>query len=228
MEYTTLPASKVTVPQLEACATLFSEHYGVWGPAAKTPGDRVRLSPARLKVQCLFNESCTLTTATDNGKLLGHVFSTKFQYHGDVVSWITQLVVHSDYRNKGIASTLCRMAWNIQTEFACGLVTSHPHAVRALERATQKRCDPALIQPHAESLIGACGIPYLAGCRLPRPEESCAVNTGFFVDHTEVNLLLANTRGWRLGSLQDGEEFFAVTFAASSSRRSKSNTSSSE
>jgi hypothetical protein len=170
----------------------------------------------------LFDESCSLTTATHGSTLVGHVLSAKFQYREGTVSWITQLVVHSSYRSQGIASTLCRMAWDIQADFACGLVTSHPHAVRALERATQRRCDPAVIQQHAEGLIEASGIPYLRGCSLPRPGESCAISTGFFVDHTEVNQLLGRMRGWRLGSLLDGEEFFAATFSASSRRSTSS------
>lgn len=225
--YTTFPAAEVTSMQLQACATLFSEHYGVWGPGAAAPGGRVRLSPSRLQAQCLFNESCSLTTATAGSTLVGHVFSAKFQYREGTVSWITQLVVHSSYRSQGIASALCRRAWDIQADFACGLVTSHPHAVRALERATQRRCDPALIQQHAEGLVEASGIPYLRGCGLPRPGESCAINTCFFVDHTEVNQLLGCMRGWRLGSLLDGEEFFAATFSASSWRSTSSNSGSS-
>lgn len=55
--YTTLPASEVTSTQLDQCATLFSEHYGVWGQGAEAPGTRVKLSSARLRSQCLFNDS---------------------------------------------------------------------------------------------------------------------------------------------------------------------------
>lgn len=208
--YTRTPASDVSDMQLEACAQLFSNHYGVWGQGSgREPGSRVRLSAPRLKAQCLFNEACFLCTASVGGTLVGHAFVTNFPYNSSSVSWITQLCVHNDYRGRHIASQLCRMAWDVSSEFACGLASSHPYAVRALERATQRRCNPTMIMQHGRNMVAASGIPYLSGCGMST-SGACALNTSFFVDHTEVDRLAAAVPGWCLGSLPDGEEYLAV------------------
>jgi len=94
-------------------------------------------------------------------------------------------------------------------------VSSHPHAVRALERAKSKSCDPKEISKHAESLITASGITYVQGCPLVLSADCSVINTHFFVDHTEVNELLNKESDWKLGPLNDGEEFFAFVFAES-------------
>lgn len=133
------------------------------------------------------------------------------------VSWITQLVVHSDYRHRGVAKKLCRMAWAVEQCYAVGLVTSHPYAVRALERATQRMCNRATIMPVARELLSHCNIPYVLDKVLCFEEGRCLIDTQFFVDHTDVNNILATTLDtqWELGGLEEGKEFFAFTFAAS-------------
>jgi hypothetical protein len=79
------------------------------------------------------------------------------------VSWITQLVVHSDYRQRGVAKKLCRLAWAVDHYYAAGLVTSHPYAVRALERATQRSCDRATSMHAAHEIVACCTVPYVQG-----------------------------------------------------------------
>mmetsp|Transcript_14626 Transcript_14626/g.31873 ORF Transcript_14626/g.31873 Transcript_14626/m.31873 type:complete len:222 (+) Transcript_14626:115-780(+) len=210
--YALMPASMVSDEHIAACAQLFSEHYGTWGKGSgKLEGSRVRLPATKLKAQGLFNTECTLCMATINGTLVGHAFATTFPYQGNFVTWITQLCVHTDHRSRGIASRLCRLSWDIRSNFACGLVSSHPHAVRALERATQLRCDPELSMRHASGLVEACEVPYVRGCAMSS-SGACAINTSYFVDHTCVNQLVADTPDWRLGALGDGEEYFAFVF----------------
>ena len=219
--YSVIPAGAITDEQLKACSQLFSKEYGVWGANSKAaPGSRVRLSPARLREQCVFNGTCSVVIAKLGDELVGHAFTTKFWYAAgeSYVSWITQLVVSSDHRSRGVASSLCRHAWDINADFACGLVTSHPHAVRALERATRRVCDTEAIMAHGDGLAAASGIPYLKDLKV---SVGCKINTSFFVDHTEVNILIEEkirAGQWDLGRLQDGEEFFAFTFASSLSR----------
>lgn len=154
-------------------------------------------------------------------ELVGHAFVTTFKY-GDygAVSWITQLVVSVNYRSHGIAGRLCRLGWaSCKNDFACGLVTSHPHAVRALERATVRLCDMDGVKQHAAGLIAASGIPYVQGCTV----ADCKIDTQFHVDHTEINEFIRQEKNWMLGGkdLPDGKEFFAFTFLTSL-RRSRS------
>ncbi|GLC38903.1 hypothetical protein PLESTM_000794300 [Pleodorina starrii] len=170
------------------------------------------------RAQYLFNtETCDLVVAKIGDELIGHVFVTKFEYpgHGSVC-WITQVVVSASHRSHGIGSRLCRIAWSSCTnDFACGLVSSHPHAVRALECATERLCDLDAITEHAAGLIEASDIPYMQNRRVVQH----TVDTQFYVDHTEVNQLIKKQVNWTLGELADGHEFFAFTFMSSPRRR---------
>ena len=130
-----------------------------------------------------------------------------------MVSWITQLVVHADWRRRGIAKRLCRIAWGTRKYFAYGLVSSHPYAVRALEGATVRRCDRNLAAQHAQELIEYSCIPYMKGKTLCFDDGRCLIDTQFPVDHSGVEQLLLTIKDWQLGPLEDNKEFFAFTFA---------------
>lgn len=119
---------------------LFSKDYGIWGPKGFKPGGNVKLSDQRLKEKFIFNETCSICVAKHNDRLVGYSIYTKFicAYRGKVV-WITQLVVDSNFRGQKIAQNLIHRSldtnWTI-----CGLVSSHPYAIRALEKATRLKC----------------------------------------------------------------------------------------
>jgi GNAT superfamily N-acetyltransferase len=219
LEFSVRGASRVSSEQLEECAKLFSAHYGVWGAGSSArQGTRVRLSANRLQGQCLFNGDCCLSLATtSDGSIVGHAFATKFQLDGvGCVSWITQLVVHSDFRSHGVGSKLCQTAWDVNAVDGCGIVTSHPHAIRALEKATRRHCKPGSLGL-ARSLVAASCIPYLQGNAIHcvPPGSMCQVDNGFFVDHSDVSHLIPSQPSrLRLGPLEDGHEFVAFTLKA--------------
>lgn len=236
-----LPRDTVSDSQLQACAALFSSHYGVWGRAADAElvGRRVRLSADRLRRDLLFGDGCGLAAAYSGEDLLGHVFYARFHYeraHGasspsqhaapnlplpGTVLWLTQLVVHTSHRHRGIATALIRSVFDRNVDVAAGLVTSHPHAVRAFERATGLLVVPAtLFYADVRGLLDASEIPYLRGCPFRVvPGRSCTVSTGFLVDHGETEAALANESAWHLGKLRDGDEFLAVAFTVLESRQ---------
>lgn len=217
--FTEIPASRVTNEQLEQCATLFSCQYGVWAssaPPPTRPGARVRTTAARLKEEHLFDDQCWLLLASLDNTTIGHACVRRYMIPDKgLVSWVTQLVVDAEYRSCGVAKKLCRMAWAVERFFAAGLVTSHPHAVRALERATERACSRDKIKDHAAELLHFSGVPYATGRQLRLDNGRCLIDTDFFVDHTEVEQTLAQMIDWRLGPLEDGKEFFAFVFAVS-------------
>lgn len=128
------------------------------------------------------------------------------------VVWITQLVVHSDHRGKQIAQTLLHSALGTECDCA-GLVSSHPHAVLALEKAMGAKCCPIMIKAYAEVVLSTSGIGYLQDKPIIVDGTHCVVNTDFPVDHAEPLAALA-TLGcpWHLGDLPDAHEFLAIVF----------------
>ena len=204
---------------LDQCARLFSEHYGNWRPTGKP----VKMKQARLRRDHVDADGARLVHARDGDKIVGHVFGVVFKAEltdpktrskeTHSVAWLTQLVVHTDYRRQGVASKLCRMIWASEHTTVCGLVTSHPYAVKALEKACLLHCDPRRILVNAEELLKQSPVPYVRGRPIVSNEHQSVIGTDFDVDHTDIQKILTESRdSWRLGELADKWEFFAFVF----------------
>ena len=260
ISYTNTRCSFVTDEILEKCSTLFNNNYGIWSEDAPLhsnnvlkAGARVRMGVKRLRELMLFNDRCFLITAEvrpsdhDQPELIGHTFCTSAKYNrlnGNAV-WITQLVVSSSYRGRGVAGTLLSMAKNtVEDVVVTGLVSSHPYAIIALSNACNRiPIDLKFIGNHAEDVIRTCSIPYLSNPQLigsifktqsfsavdKNQQPVSLVKTDFFVDHKEILAILKGIQQkWVLGPLLDGHEFVVVLPAVSvrHSRTSSSESSS--
>lgn len=249
ISYTYIPYSFVTDQILEKCSALFNNNYGIWSDDAPfhsnnalQAGSRVRLGTKRLREMMLFNDRCFLVIAEirslDNNQfeLIGQAFCSSAKYdrlNGNLV-WISQLVVSSSHRNRGVAGTLLSVAKNSVKDVAVvGLVSSNPYAVMALTNACNRiPIDLKFIGDHAENVIRASNVPYISNAKivgsmintqLPLPDNNhqqpvSLVKTDFFVDHKEVLIILKNlSKKWILGPLLEGHEFLVIL--PTSSRR---------
>jgi len=166
------PGAEVTAEQLKQCRDLFSSAYGMWSSQGRHPYKPVTISTRKLKLDYLFDpKTCGLVVAKDSieGGLVGQALYVKYRpYSMDKeVIWITQLVVREEHRHKGVATALirkCLMDYRDDV-WACGLVSCHPYAVKALETATKSRCNRSLSAQHAQGLIQSSGIPYVQNCQ---------------------------------------------------------------
>jgi 2-polyprenyl-3-methyl-5-hydroxy-6-metoxy-1,4-benzoquinol methylase len=154
------------------------------------------------------------------GSMVGYAIAihTQLPDRGNV-AWITQFVVHKDHRNADVGKRLLFTIWGFSDYFAWGLLSANPYAVRALEKATRRRCQPKLIAEHASALLtlGAGQVHYLDGSRrLVVNESESRIDTAFNLDHSELPDMLSNatdeTKPWIMGSLSEGWEWFAFTF----------------
>ena len=202
------------------CAKFFSNHYGKWNGEEKEnkkENERIRLSPSKLKSEYLSNETAKLYTATLTNKLVGYCCVQHLDIPGrGRVDWITQLVVSKFHRGFGIANRLIRSFISTEKDEekellkACGLVTSHPYAIRALESATKRRCNLQTTQEWSADLIEHSQLAYVSGCELKEPSM---IDTDFAVDHTEIDELIEKIKpSWPFGSLPRKHEFFAFVF----------------
>ena len=107
------------------------------------------MSASKLVAQCLGLPANTLLVTCHEGEsLIGHAFATTWDYEGGdcastfinhhltdpwlgTVCWITQLVVSSEHRQRGIATVLLGLLKS-HNHTAFGLVSSHPAACLAL------------------------------------------------------------------------------------------------
>jgi len=211
----------VTDEMVEEAAKLFSEHYGVWSQHAPNnkPGNRVRMSAARLRKQCLPSEvlaHCTYVRYMQNGRLVGNAFACTWTYGSGKkeVCWITQLVVETSMRSQGIATKMLVALRDLDIGYY-GIITSHPYACCAMAHAFENTQRMKKVREYAQDFLHDCGtrflksspIEYVRTAKLrhapawdapsytPYDGTEYTVNTSFYVDHTEQKAILEAMQG---------------------------------
>lgn len=204
---------------LSQCSDLYSNHYGIWSDKGIHPQEHIRLSKKRLR-EWLENDNVSIYYAKHEKQIVGYAisFSKKEDKYG-IVSWVTQLVVHTDYRHRSIAKNILFSIWGFSNHFAWGIVSANPYAIRALEKATRRRAIPLRIKKNAIKLknIGRDNVPFINNDTEFNITNNCSiVNTQFFIDHGETMEMIANVVSddvpWTLGNIDEGWEWFAFTF----------------
>jgi 2-polyprenyl-3-methyl-5-hydroxy-6-metoxy-1,4-benzoquinol methylase len=197
---------------------LYSRHYGQWGPKGQKPGQPIRLSSDQIR-KWLTADSLVVW-ATLLGTMVGYAIALHTELSGcGKVAWVTQFVVHKEHRNADVGRRILFTFWKFTDYFAWGLLSANPYAIRALEKATRRRCQPVFIAKRASELMALGGkqVHYLDISKgfLINENES-RINTDFNLDHSELPEMLANatneTKPWIMGSLPEGWEWFAFTF----------------
>ncbi|KAF2453011.1 hypothetical protein BDY21DRAFT_417402 [Lineolata rhizophorae] len=208
---------RVTDDMLEEASKLFSENY------PRIMG-RVCLFIARFGISSYVRVSV-------NGRLAGNAFACRWAVDGMTICWVTQLVVHRDYRERGLASGLLNKI-KLDGDDAYGLISSHPAACLAASKAFRSSINTVsldFMKDHAESIMKASPEGYVRDAKLrgklfdPKDDNGLvsSVDTEFDVDHEEPLEALAWVREsmeWPLGELFDGHEFILILQARRRSR----------
>ena len=98
-------------------------------------GNRVKLNAKRLRKEYLSGEGdYAYTRVIVDGVLAGNVFGCRYTAHDKNVCWVTQLVVHSEYRRRRLASSLLTELQK-DTGHTYGVTSSHPAACIAASKA---------------------------------------------------------------------------------------------
>jgi 2-polyprenyl-3-methyl-5-hydroxy-6-metoxy-1,4-benzoquinol methylase/GNAT superfamily N-acetyltransferase len=214
-------AEHLTEEELEECTKLFSSHYGKWGAAANKQliGQPVKRNAVQLKEYLKAPESWA-ALAHSGAELIGYAFSQRLEIQDKgYVTWVTQFVVHSDHRNRGLGTRLLRAIWSQSDQYAWGLVTANPFAVRALENATLRRCERERIKKGWPELhaVAEPFLNYVRGTSIDPSSVSTAINTSFPLDHQDTNDALSKLEKsgikWCLGNIRETEEWAAFTFS---------------
>jgi len=207
---------------LSEMSDLYSNHYGFWGETGPMPGGRIKLSE-KVLYKWIQSEDAYIATARKNAQLLGYAIAIKKSKNKTdnkyIISWITQLVVHTDYRKIGIGKTLLFSFWGFSNDYAWGIMSSNPYAIRALEKATYRRVQPLAMKKKEQRIIkfGVENVSYLDETTdFVVTAKNCKVNTKFPSDISRVDEKLANVTKdgipWLLGEIEEGWEWFAFTF----------------
>lgn len=207
---------------IDEMSKLYSHHYGFWGKTSKNYGNRISLSPSYIR-KWTKNKNAYIATARDHGNLVGYAIAIQSYKNKtekkNAISWITQLVVHQDFRQHGIGKELLFSFWGFSTHYAWGIMSSNPYAIRALEKATYRRVQPSIIKSKEIGLkkFGIENVSYLdENTEFVITTKNTKVNTKFPSDISKVDEKLTNVtkKGvpWVLGEIDEGWEWLAFTF----------------
>ena len=206
--YHIYPQSSVTDKLVSQCCTLFSQHYGTWIKNNK----RVRMGKEMMKENYLSSENSGIVCAfEETGNLVGHCIYQSFECSDSQCIWVTQLVVHTDFRSRGIAKDLLRLIW-LEDYDVMGIISSNPYAIMCLESVTELEIYVPWIREFAPMVLETKPITYFPDSLDENsPGDLCSVYTDFPVD---VGVGFVNgaitKRGWSMQNLEVGHELFAM------------------
>ncbi|MGQ2940248.1 MULTISPECIES: GNAT family N-acetyltransferase [Sphingomonadaceae] len=219
--YSMAAGNDVSEDERFALKRLFDEHYGEWSLADKRSGTRVKTS-LKMLADLLDRDDAYLLMARHGADIVGYAIGSRFAAQDGFISWVTQLVVHSEHQRQGIATRLLQSAWAFSDDFAWGLASANPFAIRALETARFRRCEPAVIAENRAALAQV--LPQIAkylGGLITVDSKRAVIDTAFPVSHATVPQSIATVSAdvpWTLGRLDEGEEWLASVFRSQQPR----------
>ena len=209
---------------LQECSILYSSHYGVWSdkhPNENMRGKNIKLSKQKLNRWFDNNISWLYIARNEENKIIGYAiaFNCKIENMKSGIAWVTQLVVHREYRKSDVAKNLLYSIWGESKNFAWGIVSANPYAIRALEKATRRRSNPNCIEKEQEKIF-IITKEYLSyvdkDTEFKIDKKHSSINTKFYVEHKDIPEMLRNVvdqkKPWLLGDLDEGWEWIGVTF----------------
>ena len=126
------------------------------------------------------------------------------------ISFITQLLVHTAYRRRGIATEMLRSLFRLSKNLSWGIVSASPFAILALEKATHRKANPNCMRKHYDEIKKfSQKILYCKDKKIHIDKKSSYINTEYHINHEKIPEEIQ----WRLGDLPDGHEWLAITFA---------------
>ena len=213
--YMTIKCSSLTNEQLEDCSALFSANYGEYSGKddLKKQGQRIKLSAGYYR-KMGENPNMYVSLCYNGEQLLGQAFFLKKELsNGEKCSWVTQLVVHYSYRNRGVATRLLQSAWGFSDYFAWGLATTNAVTVKTLESVTWRKVDPVVIGKHLNEIGQLCDEIVFADKKDIRVNnKKSQIFTNFYPEFQKLKNSLTEVYVGHLGAIEDGCEWLAFTF----------------
>eukprot|EP00834_Sanchytrium_tribonematis_P005786 NODE_375_length_8520_cov_0.377390.p6 type:complete len:209 gc:universal NODE_375_length_8520_cov_0.377390:5471-6097(+) len=202
MQFNLFKSNLLTNHQIKQCSTLFNHHYGKWDINGPHPYQNIKLSPHKLKSDYLTNSYIIICTIHEN--IVGYAIYVLFDYDLRHVAWITQLIVHTDYRHQRIATQLIQHIIKEDIDI-CGIASCHPFALKAVLNATLCKINKKFITNHLMGILKASQVEYLINCQVDL--NKCVVYSHYYVDHDEIRIWISE---WMLGPLESGCEYIII------------------
>lgn len=215
IEFLTKECKNLTEDEITESSQLFSNHYGFYSELSKIrPGERIRMGESRYrKLKKIKN--CYVAFGKYQGRVIGQAYYIKKQLSNGMGAWVTQLVVHSDYRKMGIAKTLLHSIWGFSDYAAWGLATSNPLTIKALESVTFRKVNIKSLKENESALVElAEEVEFIEPSQFLFQEKTLVAFTDFFPDYNQLKSQIDEELEsiFNLTELKAGYEWIAFTF----------------
>lgn len=215
--YRNVECKNMSEEDIDNTSKLFSENYGVWSEKSKiNPGKQVTLRPSRIQKEFVDKPDRYVSMVFCDDKLVGHAFYMRRTVQKNKkITWILQLVVDRKHRGNNIGTKLLHSIFGLSDSYACGLYTSNPMTVKALEDATFRHIDINKTTKNIQILKEAA-YDLFDDTEWIDNYHNGIVDTKFYVDHTSLGTNIEKT--YPTGSfpfeenLNEGCEWLAFTF----------------
>lgn len=218
--YRNISCARMSEADISACAELFSNHYGIWAEAVGArAGKEIHLSPRKFREMFVEKPDRYVVLMYDEEKLIGQAVYIRrtSPWHSDrFVTFVLQLVLDKSYRGQRFGLKILQAVFGLTNDDACGLYTSNPLTIRALEDATFRHIDVDLIARRLNKELKNVLADVMEDESWLNSFCEGRVNTRFFVGHEENERKKAKAYpngGFPFpGKLGDGEEWLAIVF----------------
>lgn len=216
LTYRSKETAKMSQEEIIQCSNLFSNNYGIWSKNGINPGEHIRFSSNMIRKFFVDKPDRYVAMVFHNKELIGYAFYLRRNLpKKGYLTWILQLVVKVEFRGNHIGTKLMHSIWNLSDSYACGLYTSNPKTIKALEKATMRNVDVNYISRNLKYIKNAL-YDLFPDTHWIEESKNGLVNTKFYIDHSEINKKIRNTypnNSFPLEqNLPEGYEWLAITF----------------
>lgn len=217
--YITKPCIGLDDDVYRKCSELYSENYGKYSgeDQPEKKGKPIKMGVSLYKKFYGQNKNMFISLCYKENQLVGHAFFLRkeIQDHG-LCSWVTQLIVHHFYRNKGIGSRLLQSAWGFSNYYAWGLATANAITLKTLESVTWREIKIENIKENLSVIENILNeIPFANSSGIELNDSFCQIFSNFYPElETSNNKTEYRIYAKRLGDIKPGNEWLAFTFAS--------------
>ncbi len=213
IDFLTKECQNLTKDEITQSSQLFSNHYGFYSKfSPKRPGKRIRLGEGFYR-KFKNHKNCYVAFAKYQEQIIGQAYYIKKHISDGIGVWVTQLVVHSDYRQIGIAKTLLHSIWGFSDYAAWGLATSNPLTIKALESVTFRKVNIESLKKNKNLLVElAEEVEFIEPSQFLFQDKTLVAFTDFFPDYNQLQIDEALDSTFKLTELKAGCEWIAFTF----------------